>query len=296
MTLDDITQLFAYKRENCPDLDEWVRWHNPEVSYAVVACFLKYGWSFSEFLDSKTQVVLLLKPHLQPKRPHADDWPRGSKSQYKRQRVDRSGTSALHNLRFSPPSSNVDPESSSGIYNTVESIPGLDCSHIISFDARNGTRDLTDPATVGNLGYAVNNPNILTDPATINKLNYAVRADEIRDLATADFLQSTDKQAMDILLNVESRRNQLADASTIQHLQWTVNEANELVDPSTDRFLQEATSATQLYLMKDLMHPSMARISTLPNARTGCLDPRSINNLSVRDECDLYVNCPFRSV
>jgi hypothetical protein len=43
MTLDDITYIFAYKRDKLLHLDELVRSHNLAVSGTIVDCFVGYG-------------------------------------------------------------------------------------------------------------------------------------------------------------------------------------------------------------------------------------------------------------
>jgi hypothetical protein len=321
MTLDDITKVFAYRRDKLPHLDKWARSHNSAVADAIVGGFVAYGWSLSGLLGSYTKVMAALNPYLH-KRPHANGGPEESGSKNKRWRVDRSGASASlpdHEFpvnwldRLSPSTYTFDQATSSRTYNNVESTPGSNC---ISLHAKNGTRDLIDPATAGNLGYAVNSLDEFTDPATAGNLGYAVNSldeftdpatagylgyavnsldeftdpatagnlghavnssDEATDQATASFLQSADHQPIHALSN-DYGTNQPIDSSVVEVLRWTVNGPDELTDPSTDRFLQGATSATQLYLM-DNCYPAMTNISSLPNTSTlGFIDPRTMSN------------------
>ncbi|KAH6667754.1 hypothetical protein B0J14DRAFT_567124 [Halenospora varia] len=292
MTMGDITIVYVYKRNILPHLDDLTRSHDPDASYAMKDCFLTYGWRFSGLLSSSTKVMEILRPYLQQKRPHVGGGPGDSESTNKRRRVDRPGASTSrpdHDFPetsldwFSPGS--IDQATSSGIDNTVESMPRSNSSHLISFDARNGTRDLTDAATMGNLdyafnssdeltdpatasilGYAVNSPDEFTDPTTASNLGYTNSSGEITDLDTADFLQSTHDQSMDALSNLDYEM----DPPVVELLQWTVNGSDALTDPSTDRFLQGAISPTQLYLMDNFIYPSHDQ--HLPNASTpGCI-------------------------
>jgi hypothetical protein len=142
MTLDDITSIFAYRRENFPDLDKWVRSYDSAVSDAIVNRFMEYGWTSLGLLNSNTKVMITLKPYLQ-----RGDGPGDSES--KRCRTDQSATSAS---LPDHPANTLDLFS----YNTVESILRSNSSHLNSLGARNRTRDLTDSAMVDILGNAVN--------------------------------------------------------------------------------------------------------------------------------------------
>lgn len=251
-----------------------------------MAGFKKYGWSFSGLLDSNTKVMAILKPYLQPKRPHADDGSGDSEPQYKRWHVDKSRVSASlpdHDFpatSLNPGSNDFDQATSSSSSNTIESIPGSNSIHLISFDTRNGTRDLTDATTMGHLdytfnssdeltdtaiasilGYTVNSPDEFTDPSTASNLGYTINSSgEITDLDTAGFLQSTHDQSIDVLSNLDHK----TDPSAVEHLRWTVNGLDTLTDPSTERFLQGATSPNQVYLMGNFIYQSHDQ--HLPNA------------------------------
>ena len=267
MTLNDITILYQFKRNILSHLDKQTRSRDPAASSAIKACFLAYGWSYSELLGTNTKVMAILMLYLQPEGPHTDGGPGNSECTNKRWRVDRPGASASrpdHHFpatsvdRFSLGSNDFDREPSSGIYNTVESIPGWNSSHLISFGARNGTRDLANPATMGSLDYATNSSGI--DPATEGILSCTVNSqDEFTDpvaesildytingscniTALDDFLQSIDDQSMDVLSYYET------DPSVDEHLLWTVHGSDVLIDPSTRRVLQGATSPNQIYL------------------------------------------------
>jgi hypothetical protein len=144
--------------------------------------------------------------------------------------------------RFSLGSNDFDREPS-------ESIPGWNSSHLISFGARNGTRDLANPATIGSLdpaiegilSYTVNSQDEFTDPVAESILDYTINGSwNITDLD--DFLQSIHDQSMDVLSNYET------DPSVNEHLLWTVHGSDVLIDPSTRRVLQGATSPNQIYL------------------------------------------------
>ena len=254
-------------------------------------CFLKYGWSSLELLASDTKVISILKQYLPKQSPHADGGPGDpdSEPQYKRRRVDQPRASASvplpdHNFpanSLHPGSNNFDQATSST--NTVESTPGSSSIHDISFDARNWTRDLTDPATMSNLDcgfngsehlvdftiesiidYSVNSPDGFTDPTTASNLRYAVNSsDEIT--------------AMGALPNLHYGTNQLTDPSVVEHLRSTVEGSDKLTDPFIDMFFLEATSATQI--MNDPIYPSRTNTSSLPNASTpGYIDPRTMSN------------------
>ena len=237
MTLDDITYVFAYRRDKLQDLDGETRSHNWAVSSAIVEGFTTYGWSLSGLLNCNTKVMKILKSYLRPKRPHADDGPGNSVSRQKRWRVDRSGASASlpdHDFLASSLASGKKTSSQvTYITNAMEATLG----------SKDRTRDLIDSATASNLVHAVKSPDVFSDPVTIGNLGHAVNSsDEIIDLAVADFLGS-----------------------------------NGLTDPSTERFLREATS--QLYFGDDSICPSMNNISSLPNGSTlGYIDPRKMVN------------------
>ena len=148
MTLDDITFFYRFKGDRLPQTKS----HDPDAAHAIRGCFLRYGWSSSELLSSSTEVMEILGPYLASARPR-------DSGTNKRQRLDQPGASAScpdHHFsldQFTPGS--IDQATSSGIDNTVGSMP-RSSSHLISFDARNWTRNLTDPATRGNLDYAFN--------------------------------------------------------------------------------------------------------------------------------------------
>jgi hypothetical protein len=197
--------------------------------------------------------MAILIPYLQPKELHADGGPGN---------FDRPGASAAcpnHHFpatllnQFSLDSNDFDPAPSSGIYNTVESIPGWNPSHL-TFDAINGTRD---PATMGDLGnavnisidlaiegilsYTVNSQHEFADPAAERIFDYTIsNSYNITDLNTDDFLQSTHDQSMGTLSNYET------DPFVDEHLLWAVNESGALTDPSTRRILQRAASPNQI--------------------------------------------------
>jgi len=294
MTKGDISIVYLYKRDKLHKLEKQSRSHDTDASYAIMDCLLTYGWSLEELLLSNTKVVNTLRPYLQPKRPHASDGPGDSEPTKKRQRVGQPGVYASrldHDFsvtsldRFSP--GNIDQATSNGIDNTVESMPRLNSSHLISFDARNGTRNLTDYTTMGNLNYASNSSANLTDAATTNILHYTTNGSdefidlttarnlgytidssgEITDLDTADFLQSTYDQSTSALSDLGCEMNPPA----AELLRWTVDGSDTLTDQSTDMFLQGAISPTQLYLMDNCAYPSHAQ--HLPNGSTpGLID------------------------
>jgi hypothetical protein len=280
MTLDDITLVFKYKEDRLPTFYKQTRSHDPDASCAIRDCFLAYGCSSWELQHSETSVMTLLRSYLQYKGPHASDGPGDSVSTEKRRlvnqrrrvnkrrRVDQQGAStsrldhdfpATSSDQFSPGS--IDQATSSGIDNTVESMPIWNSSHLISFDARNGTRNLTDP--ISNLDYTFNssdeliNPAIasifdftvnsqdeFTDPAAGNILDYTINSScNITDLDTANFLQNSGDQSMDALSNYGT------NPSVNEHLLWTVNGSDALIDPSTERVFQGAASPNQIYLM-----------------------------------------------
>lgn len=277
LPLSDITTLYEYKGVRFPH--KQTKSHDPDASCAIKNCFLAYGWSFQELLHSRTKVMAILRPYFQSKRPHAGDGPGDSGSTNKRWCVDRLGASTSrsdHNFsatsldQFSPGS--IDQATSTGIGNTAEPMPRSNSSHLISFDARNETRDLTDLTTIGNLnyvfnssdeltdstttnilGYSVNNPDEFTDPITTNNLSHAINSScNITDLDTAGFLQNTHNQSMDMLSNLDYGTDPLA----VEYLQWTVNGSDALTDPFTERFLQGATSPSRLYLMENVIYSS----------------------------------------
>jgi hypothetical protein len=266
MTLDDITIFYAYKRNELPQHKQ-TESHDPDAACAIENCFLAIGWSSQELLRSETKVMVILRLY-QSKRPHADEGPGDSESGNERRCVDQPGVSA-------PPDHNLLATCESD--NTVESMNRSNSSHLIPFNAGNGTRNLTDPATMGNLDYAFNRDD-LTDPAMMGNLGYAFNSsDELTDPATmgklcdtingpaaddlgyaADFLQSIHDQSMDALPN--------------ETLWWTVNES----DPSTHMFLQGAASATQLYLMNDFTYQSHdPHLESPEHRQSGFLDPRT---------------------
>jgi hypothetical protein len=184
MTLDDITYIFAYRRDKLPHLDELVRSHNLAVSGAIVDCFVGYGWSISGLLDSHTKVMKILKHYFSHKRPHADSRLE-SEFKNKRWRVDRSGASGSLLDQLSPGSNDFGQAIPSTTYNNMESTLGSNSIHVIPFDGKNGTRHLIDPA-IGNLGCAVNSPDEFTDHAAAGNLGYAVNRYEITDLANCE--------------------------------------------------------------------------------------------------------------
>jgi hypothetical protein len=258
MNLNWISMAYQFKRNRLSQLDERTRSHDFEASWTVRDCFLAYGWSSSELLGSNTKVMAILIPYLQPKELHADGGPGN---------FDRPGASAAcsnHHFpatslnQFSLDSNDFDPAPSSGIYNTMESIPGSNSSHL-TFGARNGTRDLANPATMGSLGYTTNSPAI--NPTTEDIFRYTVNSQDefidpgsildytindscnITDLDAANFLQSTRDQSVDALSNYGT------NPSVNEHLLWTVYGSDALINPSTRRVLQRAASPNQIYLM-----------------------------------------------
>jgi hypothetical protein len=289
MTIGDITIVYEYKGNILRHLDEQTRSHDHDASYAIRDCFLAYGWSLEKLLHSNTKVINILMPFLQPKRLHASDRLGESESKKKRQRVDRPGAFASrldHNFsaasldRFSQGS--IGHATSSGTDNTVESMPRSNSSHLISFGTRNGTRNLTDSATRGNLEYVSNSSDKLTDTATTSFLGYTANgtdefidhttasnlgytinsSGEITDLDTADFLQSAHNQSMYASSNLDHEMNPPAD----ELLRWTVDGSDAITDQSTAMFLQGAFSPTQLYLMDNFM--CLSHDQHLPNAST----------------------------
>ncbi|KAF4637521.1 hypothetical protein G7Y89_g549 [Cudoniella acicularis] len=274
MTLDDITLVFKYKEDRLPAFYKQTRLHDPDASCAIWDCFLAYGCSSWELQHSETSVMTLLRSYLQSKGPHTGDGPEDFVSTEKRRhvnrrrrvnkkrRVDQQGAStsrpdhdfpATSSDQFSPGS--IDQATSSGIDNTVESMPIWNSSHLISFDT---TRNLTDP--IGNLDYAFNSSDGLidpaiasifvnyqdefTDPAAGSILDYTINNScNITDLDIANSLQSTHDQSMDALSNYET------NPSVNEHLLWTVYGSDALIDPSTERVFQGATSPNQIYLL-----------------------------------------------
>jgi hypothetical protein len=185
MTLDDITILYEYKSDRLPQTKS----HDRDAADAIRGCFLRYGWSSSELLSSSTKVMEILGPYLQL---NAGDGP-GDSNTNKRQRLDQPGASAScpdHDFSLDQFSlGSIDQATSSGIDNTMGSMPRSNSSHLISFDARNWTRNLTDPATRCNLDYAFNSSGEFTDPATRSNLDYAFNSSgKFTDPATADDL------------------------------------------------------------------------------------------------------------
>jgi hypothetical protein len=317
MTLDDITYVFAYIRDNFPDLDEWAKSHNTEVSCAIVAGFMKYGWSFSGLLDSNTKVMAILKSYLPPKRPNADNGPRYSEPRYKRWRVDQSGASAsLPDHDFLPNSNDFDQATPSR--NTMDSTPGSNFIHLISIDAKNGRkdrrRDLIDLATAGYLSHAVNTPDEFIDPATVDNLVYTVKnPDKFTDPATTSNLgytvnnpdEFTDPATVSNLGCTVNSSGKITDLATADFLQSTDDQSmdalsdldygtNQLIDASVVEFLQWTVNGSD-----ELTDPSTDRflqgttsaaqlyfmddfpnnISSLPNTSTpGCIDPWMMSN------------------
>jgi hypothetical protein len=272
MSLSAITYAFAYIRDKLPHLDERTRSHNLEASYAIADGFVEYGWSFSELLDTNTKVMVILKPYLQRerphagggpedsesankrrKRPHAGGGPEDSESTNKRRRVDRPRASTSrpdHDFpaalldQFSPGS--IDQTTSSGIDNTMESMPRSNSSHLISFDAGNGTRDLTDPAAASTFGYTVNSQEEFTDPSTASILGYAVNnQEEFTGPATASTLgyavnsqeEFTDPATASILGYTVNSQEEFTDPATASILGYTVNSQDEFTDPATASIL-----------------------------------------------------------
>jgi hypothetical protein len=220
--------------------------HSPSEAFQVDV------WSVRGTRDNNAAVILSTEPYLQRKRPHADGRLEDPEIKNKRRHVDRPGASASfpdHNflpasLAWCSPGSN---DFDQATYNTVEIMPGSNSSHLVSFDARNGSRYLTDPATACNLGYAVNRSDEFTDPATAGNLGYAITgSDEFTDLAIAEILNNADDQSVDALLYPDHRTIepiQPTDRSIAGFLQWTVSGSNGLIDPSTDEFLRGATTS-----------------------------------------------------
>jgi hypothetical protein len=143
---------------------------------------------------------------------------------------------------------------------TVESILGSDFSHLIFPDARNEIRNLTDTATMDNLGYAFNSSDELTDSATASLLGYSVNStNEFTDPTTASkLIYSIDSwrniTGFDVLNPFQSASDQLmnilssSDSKTgppTEYLRWTVDGSDALTDLSTENLLQGATSPTQ---------------------------------------------------
>jgi hypothetical protein len=177
----------------------------------------------------------------------------------------------LSNMR-SPGSNDFDRIS----HNPFGTTPGPNFSHLPSFDARNGSRDLTDPATAYDLNYAVNISEEFTDPATADNLCFTVgRPDEIIDPATAGALgyavtgpeglvdlaiveilnDATDRHVDSLLCpdleTVEQIRS--IDQSMASCLQWTVSGSNALTDPSIEEIFRGATSdPNQMHRNEDL--------------------------------------------
>lgn len=174
MTVEDITLVYEYKRVILPRLDTLTRLHDPDAAHTIMDCFLGYGWSLSELLSSSTKVMELLTPYLPPKRPYAGDRPRDPESTNKRRRVDLPGASAsIPNHNFSASS-----------------------SHPPSTHVRHGARDLTDPATMSNLEYALTSSDELTDPAITSILDYAINYPH--EFTTLAPLQMTDDESRNV--------------------------------------------------------------------------------------------------
>jgi hypothetical protein len=292
MTLNDITAFYGYKRQNLSH--KQTESHNPDAACAIKNCFLAYGWSFPELLRSKTKVMAILTPHLRSKRLHADDGPRDSEPGNKRRRVDRPGafTSCPDNDFQASSldqflSGSIDRATSSGSDNTVESMNISNSSHLISFDARNGTRNLTDPAMMDILNFAFNNLDELTDPATMDDLSAAFNSsheltkpaamgsldytfDNSDGLGTINGLAADELSYAADLLHSWPNPGHETDASVDEVLCRTFTGS----DPSRHMFLQGAISAAQL--PDDFTYQSMPHISSPTKASTpGSLDPRT---------------------
>ncbi|KAH9205063.1 hypothetical protein DL95DRAFT_451403 [Leptodontidium sp. 2 PMI_412] len=183
MTLHDITCTFACIKNKLPAVHKRAESHNEEVAKAILDGFKKYGWSFSSLRDSKTKVIVILKPYLQ-----------STESKNKRWRVDQSG--ALSSLSSHDFPANLLNQGSNDFdqatlsRNTVESTPGSNSIHLITFDAKNRTRDLTDPVITSNLSNAVNSLDEFIDCIVVQFLQLAVsESAEFTDPSTERLLQ-----------------------------------------------------------------------------------------------------------
>ena len=183
--------VYAYKRDKLSDLDKQTRSHDPDASYAIAEFFLAYGWSFSELLSSSTRVMEILRPNL-------SDGPGDTESINKRRRVDEPGASPSRLDHDFPATSlygfsmgSIDRAPSSGINDPAESMPRSNSSHPISFDARNGTRDPTDPATMGSLAIETFSPtSTLSPPEELSNLQGSQTATADKQyMNTAEYMQ-----------------------------------------------------------------------------------------------------------
>ncbi|KAH6714039.1 hypothetical protein BKA61DRAFT_674650 [Leptodontidium sp. MPI-SDFR-AT-0119] len=189
MTLHDITCTFACIKNKLPAVHKRAESHNEEVAKAILNGFKKYGWSFSSLRDSKTKVIVILKPYLQ-----------STESKNKRWRVDQSGA-ALSSLSSHDFPANLlnqgsnDFDQATSSRNTVESTPGSNSIHLITFDAKNRTRDLTDPVITSNLSHAVNSRDEFIDCIVVQFLQLAVsESAELTDPSTERLLQGATSQ------------------------------------------------------------------------------------------------------
>lgn len=190
MSLDDISLLFSYRKSMLPLLDAQIELQHSKVASAIIHNFQLYGWSIERLLGSNTKVMRALKSHITHKRPNTDaelDWPQLSN---KRRRVDRSETSTSH-LYHTPPAASLEllgpgNHSFDRTCNSLETRPGSNSIQLASFDAQNGSRNLTDPAMAYGIGYATNRADEFTDPVTADNHCFAVsQPDEFIDPATA---------------------------------------------------------------------------------------------------------------
>jgi len=228
--VNDITYLFAYTKNNLPDLNEWAKSQNLKVSREIVADFMKYGWSFDKLLNSNTKVMRILKPYFPPKRPHTDNGLGDYEPQYKRRRDDQSEASTSlpdHDL----PANSLKWFDRNRCYpdpscNIVESISGSNFIHPISFNAKNRTRDLIDPATASNLSYTINNPDESIHPTTADSFLYTINSlYKFTDPVTTSYLGYTINSLY-----------KFADPITTSYLGYAINSPDEI----TTDFLQSA--------------------------------------------------------
>jgi len=227
--MDDITLMFAYIKAELPYLYKWIWSHNPAASYTFSDGFMMYGWSFLGLLESNTNVTRVLKPYLH-KRPHVDGGPMDSEPEEKRRRVGPNHDFLTTSFnQFSSSSNNFNQETSR-IYNTVESTAGSNSLYLISSDARNRTRDLTDPA-MGYFGYAINGSSSshlissdarnLTDPAMGN-FGYAINGSSSSHLISSDARDLTDPAMGNFSYAVNSS-NGITDLATAEFFQYMDN-------------------------------------------------------------------------
>ncbi|KAH6714034.1 hypothetical protein BKA61DRAFT_656573 [Leptodontidium sp. MPI-SDFR-AT-0119] len=260
MPISDITSVYAFKKDKLPDLDKKTRSRDPDASDAIKNCFLSYGWSFEKLLCSNTVVVAILKRYLLQKRPHAGSGLGDPESTHKRRRVDPGHNSlATSSDQLAIGYSDSNHAASAEIDNNVDYMPGSASSNRTPFGIRDGTRDLTDAATISNLEYTFHTSDELTDAATADILSHTVSSlGEFTDLPTSNLGYITNSSGAITDLNTGSLFQSIhgqplsqvgyeTDESAVELLRWTVNRSDALIDQPTDMFLRGAISPSQLY-------------------------------------------------